>query len=108
LDEALSGIDEVTRDKALLFLSQGEKVSRVKDGVAQGSPLARLGSTVMEGLSPQQALLIISHSKEDVPGCLREWICLPEPGEDIAPRSGALPGPLELNPQGWNDIWDGH
>jgi ABC-type molybdenum transport system ATPase subunit/photorepair protein PhrA len=105
LDEALSGIDERTRDKALLFLSQGESVRAVVDDVAQRSMIARIGEVCIDGLSPEQALLVISHSKEDVPGCIREWICLPEPGEGKAPREGALPGPLELNPETWNDIW---
>ncbi|TKA76129.1 hypothetical protein B0A55_03241 [Friedmanniomyces simplex] len=105
LDEALSGIDEALRDKALLFLSQGEKVRQVVDNVAQPSMLARIGATVVGGLSPQQALLVISHAKEDVPGCIREWICLPEPGEGRQPRSGVLLGPLELNPGAWGEIW---
>ncbi|KAK0944142.1 hypothetical protein LTR29_004274 [Friedmanniomyces endolithicus] len=105
LDEALSGIDETIRDKALLFLSHGERVSKVVDNVAQPSSLARSGATVVDGLSPRQALLVISHSKEDVPGCIREWICLPEPGEGREPRTGVLPGPLELNPGAWGEIW---
>ncbi|TKA33796.1 hypothetical protein B0A50_00632 [Salinomyces thailandicus] len=105
LDEALSGIDEVTRDKALLFLSQGEAVSQVDKGVAKESPLARLEMLTLEGLAPEQALLVISHSKADVPGCVREWICLPEPGEGRQPRIGALSGPLELNERGWDEIW---
>lgn len=105
MDEALSGIDETTRDKALLFLSHGEKLGKVQNGVAEESVLSRLGLTAMDGLSPEQALLVISHSKEDVPGCIREWICLPEPGEGKGPRIGALPGPLELNPQGWDEVW---
>ncbi|KAF2480833.1 ABC transporter domain-containing protein [Neohortaea acidophila] len=105
LDEALSGIDEATRDKALLFLSQGETVAAVVDGVAQPSVLTQLDMVVHSGLSPDQALLVISHSKEDVPGCVREWICLPEPGEGRIPRTGKLSGPLELNPQGWGEIW---
>ncbi|KAK0284815.1 hypothetical protein LTR91_009711 [Friedmanniomyces endolithicus] len=105
LDEALSGIDEAIRDKALLFLSHGEKVSKVVDNIAQSSILARIGGTVVHGLSPQQALLVISHSKEDVPGCIREWLCLPEPGEGREPRTGVLPGPLELNPGAWGEIW---
>jgi len=105
LDEALSGIDEAIRDKALLFLSHGEKVSKVVDNVAQPSMLARIGATVVDGLSTQQALLVISHSKEDVPGCIREWICLPEPGEGREPRTGVLPGPLQLNPGAWGEIW---
>ncbi|KAK3069976.1 hypothetical protein LTR53_011262 [Teratosphaeriaceae sp. CCFEE 6253] len=105
MDEALSGIDEAIRDKALLFLSQGERVSKVVDNVAEPSVLARIGATTMNGLTPQQALLVISHAKEDVPGCVREWICLPEPGEGAAPRTGTLPGPLELNPEAWDEIW---
>lgn len=105
LDEALSGIDEATRDKALLFLSHGEKIAYVKDGVAQESEVAKHDQVVFSGLSPDQALLVISHAREDVPGCLREWICLPEPGEGRVPRSGTLPGPLGLNPESWNEIW---
>ncbi|KAK5702578.1 hypothetical protein LTR97_003523 [Elasticomyces elasticus] len=105
MDEALSGIDEAIRDKALLFLSHGEKVSKIVDNVAQPSMLARIGATVIDGLSPEQALLVISHSKKDVPGCIREWICLPEPGEGKQPRVGKLAGPLELNPAAWGEIW---
>ena len=105
LDEALSGVDEATRDRALLFLSHGEKIKSVQNGVAQPSTLSQIGRAAMEGLKPEQALLVISHSKEDVPGCLREWICLPEPGEGKAPRIGTLSGPLELNARGWQEIW---
>lgn len=105
LDEALSGVDEATRDRALLFLSHGEKIVSVRDGQAQPSLLSQRGKVVKEGLQPEQALLVISHSKEDVPGCLREWICLPEPGEQRAPGVGSLRGPLELNPDGWRQIW---
>ena len=92
LDEAFSGIDETVRDRALSFLSHGEK---------GGSG----AEAVMDGLGEEQALLVISHAKEDVPGCIREWICLPEPGEQKAPRIGELNGPLELNPEGWAEIW---
>ena len=92
LDEAFSGMDEEVRDRALNFLSHGEKGGSGGDGV-------------VEGLGAEQALLVISHAKEDVPGCIREWICLPEPGEQKAPRIGELKGPLELNPEGWAEIW---
>lgn len=92
LDEAFSGIDETVRDRALSFLSHGEKGGSGGEGV-------------IEGLGEEQALLVISHAKEDVPGCIREWICLPEPGEQKAPRIGELNGPLELNPEGWAEIW---
>ena len=105
LDEALSGIDEHVRDKALLFLSHGEKISEVKGSTAEPSILAKLDRVEFAGLTAEQALLVISHAKEDVPGCVREWICLPEPGEGAKPRTGTLEGPLELNPRGWDQIW---
>ena len=95
LDEAFSGIDEAVRDRALSFLSHGEKN---EDGSVDAA-------AVMKGLGEEQALLVISHAKEDVPGCVREWICLPEPGEQKAPRIGELAGPLELNPEGWEALW---
>jgi ABC-type molybdenum transport system ATPase subunit/photorepair protein PhrA len=95
LDEAFSGMDEAVRDRALSFLSHGEKN---KNGSVNAA-------AVMEGLGEEQALLVISHAKEDVPGCVREWICLPEPGEQKAPRMGELAGPLELNPEGWEAVW---
>lgn len=112
LDEAFSGIDEAIRDKCLRFLSHGEqKIAGVrnveKDGKStlRDSPIAMYGEVVFEGLNDQQALLVISHSKEDVPGCVREWICLPEPGEGKPARWGSLEGPLELNTHGWDEIW---
>ncbi|KAF2217039.1 hypothetical protein CERZMDRAFT_108889 [Cercospora zeae-maydis SCOH1-5] len=118
LDEALSGIDERVRDKALLYLSHGEHMVLPSDFLVEGSRSAarsqypqrsmvsRIGKVTFEGLSPEQALLVISHSKEDVPGCLREWICLPEPGEGRLPRTGTLSGPLELNPSAWEEeVW---
>jgi len=105
LDEAFSGMDEAVRDKALLFLSQGERIIGVAGAIGEPSAQSKLGRVVMEGLSPEQALLVISHSKEDVPGCIREWICLPEPGEGRPPRTGSLSGPLELSPSRWDEIW---
>jgi ABC-type molybdenum transport system ATPase subunit/photorepair protein PhrA len=105
LDEALSGVDERVRDKALLFLSHGEKVAEVVDGTARMSALEQLGKVCVEGLSEQQALLVISHSKEDVPGCLREYIRLPDEKGQL-PTVGTLPGPLELHSEAWKGmIW---
>lgn len=106
LDEAFSGMDEAVRDRALLFLTQGEKIRKVVDGRAEESTVPKHQPPTMEGLVPHQALLVISHAREDVPGCVREWICLPEPGEGRAPRTGTLTGPLELDSKGWDQIWD--
>ena len=118
LDEAFSGMDEAIRDKALLFLSHGENrclptatttnnttTAREIDNRPRPSILAKAEKVQIQGLSPNQALIVISHSKEDVPGCVREWVCLPEPGEGRAPRWGSLGGPLELDAKGWGEIW---
>ncbi|GAB7343064.1 hypothetical protein MBLNU457_1150t1 [Dothideomycetes sp. NU457] len=105
LDEAFSGMDPSTRAKALLFLSHGETLSSSPRHGVQPSLLADMEEVTVRGLSDRQALVTISHSKEDVPGCVRNWICLPEPGEGRAPRWGTLDGPLELQPQGWDTIW---
>lgn len=121
LDEAFSGIDESIRDKCLLFLAHGEELDwhpvkavkekkksqkQIPNKVLKPSLLAdHKGAIAFEGLNENQALLVISHSKEDVPGCVREWICLPEPGEGTPARWGKLNGPLELNPRGWSEIW---
>lgn len=109
LDEALSGVDGKIRDKALLWLSHGEKVECVEGKVAVGSVQARLGGekVVFQGLEERQALVVIAHEKGDVPGCVREWICLPQGEEEgVEPRIGALGGPLELRPQAWEaEIW---
>ncbi|KAL1587395.1 hypothetical protein WHR41_03914 [Cladosporium halotolerans] len=86
LDEAFSGMDAGTRDRALTFLSWGD-------------------GGVVKGLGEEQALLVISHAREDVPGCVRDWVCLPEPGEGRAVRMGRLEGPLELVEGGWEEIW---
>ncbi|KAI5198418.1 P-loop containing nucleoside triphosphate hydrolase protein [Aureobasidium subglaciale] len=112
LDEALSGMDEEVRDKCLLFLSQGEKMmykphgkilpgnTRFVKSLQADNDMVNFG-----GLEDRQALLTISHNKEDTPGCIRQWICLPEPGQGESARTGTLPGPLELHPESWRDIW---
>lgn len=109
LDEALSGVDAKIRDKALLWLSQGEKIECVEGALAVESVQARLGGEKMafQGLEDRQALVVIAHEKGDVPGCVREWICLPQ-GEEkgVEPRVGVLGGPLELRPDAWEaEIW---
>ncbi|KAJ9669385.1 hypothetical protein H2201_000252 [Coniosporium apollinis] len=116
LDEAFSGMDDAARDRCITFLTHGQ--TRVMRYVGQnGRPLSagpRLmesdasfaGQVKVPGLLPSQALLVVSHNKDEVPGCVREWMCLPEPGMG-APRFGRLDGPLELDPRGerWAEIW---
>ncbi|KAF4555601.1 ABC transporter-like protein 5 [Elsinoe fawcettii] len=91
LDEVFSGMDKVVREKAFWFLARGTTGGEVR------------------GLSEEQALIVIAHDKGDVPGCVRDWICLPEQAgegrEQDPPRTGELKGPLELRPEAWGEIW---
>ncbi|KAK3062628.1 hypothetical protein LTS18_003669, partial [Coniosporium uncinatum] len=72
---------------------------------AMESDISRLGRVRVEGLRESQALIVVSHRKEEVPGCVREWICLPEPGTGEPPRVGRLEGPVTLGKERWGTIW---
>ncbi|XP_014562752.1 hypothetical protein COCVIDRAFT_83963 [Bipolaris victoriae FI3] len=101
LDEAFSGMDDAVRDKCLLFLSWGEG-REVDEG---GRVVETEGEDgVVKGLQEHQALLCVSHSKMEVPGCVREWVCLPEPGTG-PPRFGRFDGPIELDEGRWKEVW---
>ncbi|KAF2703221.1 hypothetical protein K504DRAFT_392670 [Pleomassaria siparia CBS 279.74] len=108
LDEAFSGMDDLVRDKCLLFLTRGEKMSleytEAGSRPVESKVMAK-GQVVFEGLNESQALLCVSHSKQEVPGCVRNWVCLPEPGTG-PPRFGTWNGPLELDERRWGEIWD--
>jgi ABC-type molybdenum transport system ATPase subunit/photorepair protein PhrA len=108
LDEAFSGMDDLVRDKCLLFLSRGESMSLHYTDAGLNpleSAIAKEGTIVVSGLQDHQALLCVSHSKQEVPGCIREWICLPESGTG-GPRTGRFDGPVELGVDRWNEIWN--
>ncbi|KAF4587394.1 hypothetical protein GQ602_004087 [Ophiocordyceps camponoti-floridani] len=59
LDEAFSGMDAFTRDKCMRFL-------------AEGMPTYGKDNTFV-GLTEEQALVVISHVKDEVPDCVRDW-----------------------------------
>lgn len=108
LDEAFSGMDDLVRDKCLLFLSRGESMTLHYHDTGPRpteNELSRQGKVSVPGLQDHQALLCVSHSHQEVPGCIREWICLPEPGAG-PPRFGRLDGPVELSYERWNKIWN--
>jgi ABC-type molybdenum transport system ATPase subunit/photorepair protein PhrA len=107
LDEAFSGMDDLARDKCLLFLSHGENLElHYTDAGPRPveSQIKEKGAVVVSGLQEHQALLCVSHSRQEVPGCVREWICLAEQGMG-QPRFGRWDGPLELAGSRWNEIW---
>ncbi|KAL2349712.1 P-loop containing nucleoside triphosphate hydrolase protein [Cryomyces antarcticus] len=120
LDEAFSGMDATARDRCMLFLSHGECIARYlkpvykneKKGLTRRpklleSDLSRFGLVKFSGLKPEQALLVVSHTREDLPSCISEWIRLPEPGEGTPPRMRHLGAPDMVGYKTWKEIWGG-
>ncbi|CAK7225170.1 hypothetical protein SBRCBS47491_005800 [Sporothrix bragantina] len=110
LDEAFSGMDEGVRDKCELFLSHGETATYAAHSTGSStdiieSEIAKQGNVKVHGLTDQQALICIAHVKEEVPNCVREWICLPEANTTAAARFGRLDGPLRTDRRRWDEIW---
>lgn len=124
LDEAFSGMDDRLRDKCMLFLARGESRTfedtnkkqepkkrrgrRSKNGKETASIMEQsdVRLVTMKGLEDHQALICVSHVKEEVPGVVREWLCLPEPNEGRPPRSGRFKAPLSEDRGQWDEIWN--
>lgn len=120
LDEAFSGMDEGVRDKCMLFLAHGEAKSYAEsrgvitngpssesttENVVVDSEQAKANNVKVTGLTDQQALICISHIKEEVPDTVREWLCLPEANLGTPARFGRLDGPLKRDTRRWDEIW---
>ncbi|KAI0131954.1 hypothetical protein BJ170DRAFT_224878 [Xylariales sp. AK1849] len=109
LDEACSGMDDGVRNRCLLFLEHGENKTYVtkEDGSEAiiESEAATSGNVKVGGLTDDQALICISHIREEIPDCIREWMCLPEANSSEAARFGKSRGPLGRDEKGWKDIW---
>jgi hypothetical protein len=115
LDEPFSGLDAAVVQKCNAFLAHGE-TQLIKYGMTgdmkpssssrpRSSDLNFFDLAIFKGLTKDQALVFISHRKEEVPGVVREWLCLPEPGSGQAPRFGRFDGPLEIDPNRWRQVW---
>lgn len=108
LDEAFSGMDDGVRDRCLMFLAHGETKSFSTSGKVPGARIivdSQLDKMAIGGLTKDQALLCISHIREEIPGSIREWICLPEANTGQPARFGRLDGPIEGDYKRWNEIW---
>ncbi|KAK0112823.1 hypothetical protein ONS95_014551 [Cadophora gregata] len=120
LDEAFSGMDEGVRDRCLLFLAHGETKqfasasspsSSTKRAAGSQKPqileseVSKRNQVKVPGLGKDQALLCISHVREEIPGSIREWVCLPEANTGKPARFGRLDGPIEGDYRRWNEIW---
>ncbi|KAK4697491.1 hypothetical protein P7C71_g597, partial [Lecanoromycetidae sp. Uapishka_2] len=105
-------MDENVRDKCMLFLTWGATRSftlSTHDGAQRRSVTKidhhLLSQRVFDGLSEDQALICVSHVKEEVPGIVREWISLPEATSGMPAKFGRFGGPLEGSETGWGEIW---
>lgn len=114
LDEAFSGMDELVRDKCMRFLEHGLSRSTEQHGDFGKSrfseemapvTLSAEEAPLFRGLSERQALICVSHVKEEVPNMVRDWVCLPEANEGQPARFGRLRRPLSDDTQQWNKIW---
>lgn len=121
LDEACSGMDDGVRDRCLLFLEHGEAKQYVtntgtttttgaagkgEDGkIIVDTEVAKRGEVKVPGLSDRQALICISHVREEIPPCVREWICLPEANSGEPARFGVADAPLGRDEKSWRAIW---
>ncbi|KAH7035478.1 P-loop containing nucleoside triphosphate hydrolase protein [Microdochium trichocladiopsis] len=109
LDEACSGMDDGVRNRCLLFLEHGQRKTYItnEDGseTIVESEESKTGSVRIEGLTQDQALICISHVREEIPDCVREWICLPEPNTSNPARFGLARAPLSSDEKSWNDLW---
>jgi ABC-type molybdenum transport system ATPase subunit/photorepair protein PhrA len=110
LDESFSGMDQALRDKCLLFLEHGENSTAITN-TASGEPnvvpslVGQNRKARYTGLTPEQALICISHVREEVPDVVREWICLPEGGSSQPARFGKFEGPMREDSKRWDDLW---
>ncbi|KAK4941480.1 hypothetical protein LTR10_018624 [Elasticomyces elasticus] len=91
LDEAFSGLSAETRDKAMSFIEHG------------------VTDTEFGGLTSAQALVVVSHVKEEIPPVVDEWLRLPgeeevvEHGRDVEGGRTAKGG-IRTN-EGWMKVW---
>ncbi|KAL6251680.1 hypothetical protein RBB50_001890 [Rhinocladiella similis] len=91
LDEAFSGLSAETRDKTMDFLEHGLK------------------TPVFQGLKPTQALVVVSHVKEEIPPVVDEWLRLPGEDEVVETGRGVEGGHTERGyirtNDGWMKVW---
>ena len=124
LDEAFSGMDDFVREKCLLFLEHGEarrhELNAAEIMQRGGLPghyverntfsIERKGSfAIPEGLTANQALIVVSHVQEELPKDLTHWLFLPKVGQSDSCKSGRVsPGALKTDSGIWSQIWSAH
>ncbi|KAJ5952111.1 uncharacterized protein N7479_010524 [Penicillium vulpinum] len=101
LDEAFSGMSAAQRNLCLQFLETGEKTRRIRSRI---EPEIRY-----TGLTPDQALIMVSHVPEEIPDSVRYYMRLPSPrgtGDPLDFRFGILQSKTTLrHPSTWEAAW---
>ncbi|KAJ5356140.1 hypothetical protein N7517_010749 [Penicillium concentricum] len=107
LDEAFSGMSAAQRNACLQFLEIGERPKRrALNAKPRGSVEAAFRFT---GLTPDQALIMVSHVPEELPDSIRYYMRLPSPASTPDPldfRFGILQSKTTLRqPATWEAAW---
>lgn len=102
LDEPFSGLTASQRDKCLQFIETGETPESSK--ISKSIPLRH------RGLSKDQALVLISHVKEEIPDSVRYYMRLPSElglgAEPVDFRAGMLKDSSVLSDSAvWDLVW---
>lgn len=128
LDEAFSGLSPYVREKAIAFLEDGftttvdpnrgkgkKSWSRVP---TTSQTLSEMGESnfLASGITSHQALVVVSHVREEVPGVVDEWVRLPGEEELEASAAGGDAARIRVgrehgkegvagSDEGWRRIW---
>ncbi|OJJ45058.1 hypothetical protein ASPZODRAFT_153358 [Penicilliopsis zonata CBS 506.65] len=114
LDEPFSGLSASVRDKCLHFLDNGELPGpRGRPRGLSEDPLLSRKKDPSEirfrGLSADQALVMISHLREDIPDSVRHFVRLPadqaDGSEPLDFVLGVLRNGRRLNADSWAMAW---
>ena len=93
LDEAFSGLSPDVREKAMRFLERG----------LEGN------ESVFSGMSKEQALIVVSHVREEIPVCVNEYVRLPGEEEVVELGKGLEMGRCDggsiRTVEGWGHVW---
>ncbi|KAJ5638905.1 hypothetical protein N7528_001295 [Penicillium herquei] len=101
LDEPFSGLTASQRDKCLQYIEQGDRSLSTRS-TAPGDEPSRYN-----GLSADQALVLISHVKEEIPDSVRHFMRLPSDlGDGTEPLDFTLGLLKETSVLSDSKVWD--
>ncbi len=111
LDEAFSGLSARTRDKAMAWLERGQSSTEYALSPSLStSKTQEQGNIIFPGLTDSQALVVVSHVKEEIPDCVDEWLRLPGEEEILETGRGVEGGRTQQrgwikSQEGWMKVW---